>query len=218
MGDHREIHGSWVFGVEAEQHVSSFDDVPERAGQYFRLHSYWPRCRLMCLVYIRCLFCEASRTSSIGCFVCDLHRFSIKLNGSVKHWKTWYAYFKYTTRMGYVPPPRRLRYRTNLFVIVGLVQRIDDVLLRHNCILEFGVQSELGFQNIIAYNLLFGVKNELIFPRRVFPSRRDAAKFRCLLRNLHGLAIGEWHMYAGSSTSESGWAQIFTKRWKLERL
>ena len=82
---------------------------------------------LMCLVYIRCLFCEASRTSSIGCFVCDLHRFSIKLNGSVKHWKTWYAYFKYTTRMGYVPPPRRLRYRTNLFVIVGLVQRIDDV-------------------------------------------------------------------------------------------
>ena len=81
----------------------------------------------MCLVYIRCLFCEASGTSSIGCFVCDLHRFSIKLNGSVKHWKTWYAYFKYTTRMGYVPPPRRLRYRTNLFVIVGLVQRIDDV-------------------------------------------------------------------------------------------
>ena len=90
------------------------------------------RCRLMCLVYIRCLFCEASGTSSIGCFVCDLHRFSIKLNGSVKHWKTWYAYFKYTTRMGDVPPPRRLRYRTNLFVIVGLVQRIDDVLLRHN--------------------------------------------------------------------------------------
>lgn len=33
MGDHREIHGSWVFGVEAEQHVSSFDDVPERAAQ-----------------------------------------------------------------------------------------------------------------------------------------------------------------------------------------
>ena len=96
-----------------------------------------PRCRLMCLMYIRCLFCEASGTSSIGCFVCDLHRFSIKLNGSVKHWKTWYAYFKYTTRMGYVPPPRRLRYRTNLYVIVGLVQRIDDVLLRHNCILEF---------------------------------------------------------------------------------
>ena len=96
-----------------------------------------PRCRLMCLVYIRCLFCEASGTSSIECFVCDLHRFSIKLNGSVKHWKTWYAYFKYTTRMGYVPPPRRLRYRTNLYVIVGLVQRIDDVLLRHNCILEF---------------------------------------------------------------------------------
>ena len=24
MGDHREIHGSWVFGVEALQHVSSF--------------------------------------------------------------------------------------------------------------------------------------------------------------------------------------------------
>ena len=119
--------GAGFFGVEAEQHVSSFDDVPERAGQYFRLHSYWPRCRLMCLVYIRCLFCEASGTSSIGCFVCDLHRFSIKLNGSVKHWKTWYAYFKYTTRMGYVPPPRRQRYRTNLFVIVGLVQRIDDV-------------------------------------------------------------------------------------------
>jgi len=94
------------------------------------------RWRLMCLVYIRCLFCEASGTSSVGCFVCDLHRFSIKLNGSVKQWKTWYAYFKYTTRMGYVPPPRRLRYRTNLFVIVGLVQRIDDVLLRHNCILN----------------------------------------------------------------------------------
>ncbi len=33
MGDHREIHGSWVFGVEAEQHLSSFDDVPERAAQ-----------------------------------------------------------------------------------------------------------------------------------------------------------------------------------------
>merc|ERR1719491_2119804 len=82
------------------------------------------------------LIFEASRTSSIGCFVCDLHRFSIKLNGSVKHWKTGYTYFKYTTRMGYVPPPRRLRYRTNLFVIVGLVQRIDDVLLRHNCILK----------------------------------------------------------------------------------
>ena len=26
--------------------------------------------------------------------------------------------------------------RTNLFVIVGLVQRIYDVLLRHNCILK----------------------------------------------------------------------------------
>ena len=134
MGDHREIHGSWVFGVEALRHVSSFYGIsitkvygePERA-----------QCRLLCLVYIRCLFCEASGTSSIGCFVCDLHRFSIKLNGSVKHWKTWYAYFKYTTRMGYVPPPRRLRYRTNLCVIVGLVQRIDDVLLRHNCILKF---------------------------------------------------------------------------------
>ena len=62
------------------------------------------RCHLMCLVYIRCLFCEASGTSSIECFVCDLHRFSIKPNGSVKHWKTWYAYFKCTTRMGYVPP------------------------------------------------------------------------------------------------------------------
>ena len=102
MGDHREIHGSWVFGVEALRHVSSFYGIsitkvygePERA-----------QCRLLCLVYIQCLFCEASRTSSIGCFVCDLHRFSIKLNGSVKHWKTWYAYFKYTTRMGYVPPP-----------------------------------------------------------------------------------------------------------------
>ena len=145
------------------------------------------RWRLMCLVYIRCLFCEASGTSSIGCFVCDLHRFSIKLNGSVKHWKTWYAYFKYTTRMGYVPPPRRLRYRTNLFVIVGLVQRIDDVLLRHNVSWSC-VQSELKSRNIIVYNL-FGVKNELIFPRRVFPSRRDAAKFRCLLRNLH---VRDW--------------------------
>ena len=31
--------GAGFFGVEAEQHVSSFDDVPERAGQYFRLHS-----------------------------------------------------------------------------------------------------------------------------------------------------------------------------------
>ena len=99
MGDHREIHGSWVFGVEALRHVSSFYGIsitkvygePERA-----------QCRLLCLVYIQCLFCEASRTSSIGCFVCDLHRFSIKLNGSVKHWRTWYACFKYTTRMGYV--------------------------------------------------------------------------------------------------------------------
>jgi len=132
--------GAGFFGVEAEQHVSSFYGIlikkvygePERAGPMFG-----PRCRLLCLVYIQCLFCEASGTSSIGCFVCDLHRFSIKLNGSVKHWKTWYAYFKYTTRMGYVPPPRRLRYRTNLYVIVGLVQRIDDVLLRHNCILDF---------------------------------------------------------------------------------
>jgi len=107
-----------------EKHDPSF--VPERDGQF------GPRCRLMCLVYIRCLFCEASRTSSVGCFVCDLLRFSKKLNGSVKHWKTGYAYFKYNTRMGYVPPPpRRLRYRTNLFVIMGLVQRIDDVLLRH---------------------------------------------------------------------------------------
>ena len=77
-----------------------FYGEPERAGPMFG-----PRCRLLCLVYIQCLFCEASGTSSIGCFVCDLHRFSIKLNGSVKHQKTWYAYFKYTTRMGYVPPP-----------------------------------------------------------------------------------------------------------------
>ena len=105
-GSCRGIYGrpprnSWELGFwsRAEQHVSSFDDALERDGQF------GPRCRLMCLVYIRCLFCEASGTSSIGCFVCDLHRFSIKLNGSVKHWKTWYAYFKYTTRMGYVPPP-----------------------------------------------------------------------------------------------------------------
>jgi hypothetical protein len=102
------------------------------------------RCRLMCLVYIRCLFCEASGTSSIGCFVCDLHRFSIKLKWECETLENWvrvlqvhYEYFKYTTRMGYVPPPRRLRYRTNIFVIVGLVQRIDDVLLHHNCILKF---------------------------------------------------------------------------------
>ena len=47
---------------------------PERAGPMFG-----PRFRLLCLVYIQCLFCEASGTSSIGCFVCDLHRFSIKL-------------------------------------------------------------------------------------------------------------------------------------------
>ena len=132
-GSCRGIYGrpprnSWElsFWSRAEQHVSSFDSALDRDGQF------GPRCRLMCLVYIRCLFCEATGTSSIGCFVCDLHRFSIKLNGSVKHWKTWYAYFKYSTRMGYVPPPRRLRYRTNFFVFMGLVQRIDDVLLRYN--------------------------------------------------------------------------------------
>ena len=74
--------GAGFFGVEAEQHVSSFYGIsikkvygePERAGPMFG-----PRCRLLCLVYIQCLFCEASGTSSIGCFVCDLHRFSIKL-------------------------------------------------------------------------------------------------------------------------------------------
>ena len=32
-----------------------------------------PRCRLMCLVYIRCLFCEASGTSSIVVFCVILH-------------------------------------------------------------------------------------------------------------------------------------------------
>ena len=75
-GSCREIYGrpprnAWEldFGVEAEQHASSFDDALERDGQF------GPRCRLMCLVYIRCLFFEASRTCSIGCFVCDLHRF-----------------------------------------------------------------------------------------------------------------------------------------------
>jgi len=137
MGDHRD---SWELSFWSRSRTACIVNVvttPERAGQYFRLHSYWPRWRLICLVYIRCLFCEASGTSSIGCFVCDLHRFSIKLNGSVKKWKTWYEYFKYTTRMGYVPPPRRLRYRTNLIVIMGLVRRIDDVLLRHSCILKF---------------------------------------------------------------------------------
>ena len=149
----RPPRNSWELGFwsRAEQHVSSFDDALERDGQF------GPRCRLMCLVYIRCLFCEASGTSSIGCFVCDLHRFSIKLNGSVKHWKTWYAYFKYTTRMGYVPPPRRLRYRTNLYVIVGLVQRIDDVLLRHNCILDFVSSQSWDPKNIIAYNHFYGI-------------------------------------------------------------
>ena len=33
VGDHREIHGSWVFGVEAEQHLSSTLWQPKRSGQ-----------------------------------------------------------------------------------------------------------------------------------------------------------------------------------------
>ena len=32
-----------------------------------------PRCRLMCLVYIRCVFCEASGTNSIVVFCVVLH-------------------------------------------------------------------------------------------------------------------------------------------------
>ena len=36
-----------------------------------------PRCRLMCLVYIRCLFCEASGTSVIVVFCVILHWDSI---------------------------------------------------------------------------------------------------------------------------------------------
>ena len=99
MGDHRGIHGSWVFGVDAIQHVSSFDDALERDGQF------GPRCRLMCLVYIRCLFCEASGTSSIGCFVCDLHRFSIKLNGSVKHWENLVRVLQVHYENGLCTPP-----------------------------------------------------------------------------------------------------------------
>jgi len=31
MGDHREIHGSWVFGVEALQHVSSFYGISTKS-------------------------------------------------------------------------------------------------------------------------------------------------------------------------------------------
>ena len=32
MGDHREIHGSWVFGVEALRHVSSFYGISITKG------------------------------------------------------------------------------------------------------------------------------------------------------------------------------------------
>ena len=77
-----------------------------------------PRCRLMCLVYIRCLFCEASGTSSIGCFVCDLHRFSIKLKWECETLENLVRVLQVHYENGLcTPPPRRLRYRTNLFVI-----------------------------------------------------------------------------------------------------
>ena len=133
-GSCREIYGtptrnSWELGFWSRSRTACI-------VVWWRTRARSPvgkRCRLMCLVYIRCLFCEASGTSSIGCFVCDLHRFSIKLNGSVKHWKTWYAYFKYTTRMGYVPPLRKLRYRTNLFVLWGWYKE----LMTYCCVIMY---------------------------------------------------------------------------------
>merc|ERR1712086_487176 len=63
------------------------------------------RCRLMCLVYIRCLFCEASGTSSIGCFVCDLHRFSIKLKWECETLENWVRVLQVHYENGLCTPP-----------------------------------------------------------------------------------------------------------------
>ena len=115
--------GAGFFGVDTIQHASSFDDALERDSQF------GPRCRLMCLVYVRCLFCEASRTSSVGCFVCDLLRFSMKLKWECETLEKLGTRTSSTLREWVMNPSlRRLRYRTNLFVIMGLVQRTDDVI------------------------------------------------------------------------------------------
>jgi len=46
--------------------------------------------------------------------------------------ENWIRVLQVHYENGLCTPPRRLRYRTDLFVIMGLVQRIYDVLLRHN--------------------------------------------------------------------------------------
>ena len=137
--DGRPPRNSWELGFwsRAEQHVSSFDDALERDGQF------GPRCRLMCLVYIRCLFCEASGTSSIGCFVCDLHRFSMKLKWECETLENLVRVLQVRYENGLCTPPRRLRYRTNLFVIWVWYKE----MMTYCCViiyLEVCVQSELS--------------------------------------------------------------------------
>ena len=50
------------------------------------------------------------------------------------------------------PPPSNPETMSNPFCFLGLVQIIDDVLLRHKCILKFGVQSEVKIPKYNCYN------------------------------------------------------------------
>ena len=139
----------------------------------------------------------------------------------VKHWKTWYAYFKYTTRMGYVPPPRRLRYRTNLYVIVGLVQRIDDVLLRHSCILEFVSSQSWDPKNIIAYNHFYGIMWTIL--SKLFSCITRRTKLWCGLDTLQ-TPFSTWtrldvsDLLFGTSEFCHRWASRTFEDWRVEQL
>ena len=139
----------------------------------------------------------------------------------MKHWKTWYAYFKYTTRMGYVPPPRRLRYRTNLYVIVGLVQRIDDVLLRHNCILDFVSSQSWDPKNIIAYNHFYGIMWTIL--SKLFSCITRRTKLWCGLDTLQ-TPFSTWtrlevsDLLFGTSEFCHRWASRTFEDWRVEQL
>ena len=140
----------------------------------------------------------------------------------MKHWKTRYAYFKYTTGMCYVPPPRKLRYLTDIFVIMGLVQRIDDVLLRHNLSWSLVSSQSWNLKILLLTTVLWNNVNDYL----QLCSRLSRRKKLWCGRNALLTPISTWtrldvsHLLFGTSEFCYRWAgKTFEfEDWRVEQL
>ena len=134
--------------------------------------------------------------------------------------KTWYAYFKYTTRMGYVPPPRRLRYRTNLFVIWVWYKE----MMTYCCVtmyLEVPCPVRVEIPKYNCYNrfmwIMWTILSNYSFAYGAAWSY-DAGTMRCWLQFLLERDVDVSHLLFGTSEFCYRWARRIFEDWWVEQL